>query len=968
MNSSLRHIILLSLALLSTTLHAQKKYDFFLTGRVKESVGKTDLLKAMVILNDSVGNPTDTVRMSGLRYKNGEVIETSLFSFPASRKDSTYVFDVVCEGYEPYTVVYDVRNVGKRERGREIPTVYMKRAPRQLKEVTVTASKIKFYNKGDTIVFNADAFQLAEGSMLDALIAQLPGVQLDDAGQIKVNGQFVESLLLNGKEFLDGDNQLMLENIAAYTVKNVEVYKGQTKQEKWLGDESKQHLTMDVKLKKEYNQGWLINAQGGYGTKDRYMGRLFASWFSPTTSVTLLGNVNNLNDNRQPGKNDNWTPEMMPSGTREYRMGGLNYDYESPESDRRANGKITFQQTLNRNHTTTSRTNFLSGGDTYENSFSRDHNRDTKLETTHDLTLEKKQYYAGIYLKGRYRDRKNSSSAISGTFDTEQQAMTMEALEALYSAPDPAVLDAVINRSITKSDGSRRELTGQAFPRIGWKIPRTSDRLTFEAGFMYTDNKEERWRDYNINYGADPTPAYRRRQYFDDTPNYTFSHTDNLTYHTRLGKVNFMVNYEYRFSDKTRDSYMYALDRLADMGVYGTLPAAYLDTFDPANSYTSRTLENTHSLSPQIFFRHYLPEKKGLLWLNMAPTLSLKHSHLDYWRDGKSYLVKQTDFLVKTTRWQMEADLKLGKSGEGDKVRYRHDLEYSLVVTPTTPNPVDMVDVVNDADPLNIRSGNPDLKVQYEMSHILRWTLRPEKTKLNNCVGLTYSKTFNALTSGYTYDTSTGVRHSRMYNVGGNSNYGIENELRYQFGTRDQFTLSSVTAVNRYNYGDMIGVNLETPELSKVATFEAGEKLALSWQIGNQSLQLRCGYANRRTTSTRQDFSTIDATHVNVGLIGQFRLPAGFSISTDINLYTRRGYGMKELDTTDAIWNLRLSWCPPKFKKLVFMIDGFDMLQQLSNVNYAVTASGRTVSYSNALPRYVLFSVQYRLNIQPKKK
>ena len=50
------------------------------------------------------------------------------------------------------------------------------------------------------------------------------------------------------------------------------------------------------------------------------------------------------------------------------------------------------------------------------------------------------------------------------------------------------------------------------------------------------------------------------------------------------------------------------------------------------------------------------------------------------------------------------------------------------------------------------------------------------------------------------------------------------------------------------------------------------------------------------------------------------------------------------------------------------MLDGFDLLHKLSNVSYAVSASGRTVTYTNALPRYVMFSVQYRLNIQPKKR
>lgn len=63
------------------------------------------------------------------------------------------------------------------------------------------ASKVKFYNRGDTLVYNADAFNLAEGSMLDALIQQLPDVELKDNGNIYVNGKYVEELLLNGKHF-----------------------------------------------------------------------------------------------------------------------------------------------------------------------------------------------------------------------------------------------------------------------------------------------------------------------------------------------------------------------------------------------------------------------------------------------------------------------------------------------------------------------------------------------------------------------------------------------------------------------------------------------------------------------------------------------------------------------------------------------------------------------------------------------
>ncbi len=73
-----------------------------------------------------------------------------------------------------------------------------------------------FYNKGDTLIYNADAFVFSEGSSLDAIIEQMPGVELRKNGRIYVNGKFVETLLLNGKDLFNGDNQLMLENLPAF--------------------------------------------------------------------------------------------------------------------------------------------------------------------------------------------------------------------------------------------------------------------------------------------------------------------------------------------------------------------------------------------------------------------------------------------------------------------------------------------------------------------------------------------------------------------------------------------------------------------------------------------------------------------------------------------------------------------------------------------------------------------------------
>ena len=941
-----------------------------LSGRVKESVHKSDLIGARVLLFDSVGNVRDTVFANmGRMYNSGALDTISEFYLTIPRTDSIYVFEVECDGYQPQTITYKVENLGKRELYRRIPTIYLDRAPRMLNEVSVTTSKIKFYNKGDTVVYDADAFQLAEGSMLDALIAQLPGVELNNNGQIKVNGEFVESLLLNGKEFLDGNNNLMLENIAAYTVKNVQVYEGQTTRSRMMNDPTAPKvLTMDVRLKKEYSMGWIINGQGGYGTDNRYMGRMFASWFNTTTRVSLVGNVNNLNDNRKPGKNDTWTPEKMPSGTKEYRMGALDYSYEHPEGKKSASGNVQFEQSTSKTFSSTFQTNFLPGGGTYDKAFGDSRRRETGVRTAHSFYGGHRSLYYGLSLSGDYRNSKNTLSNLSGAFSSDQDGITAEILDALYSDGTDEQLAAVINRSRTRTDGWSRQLSGIIAPYISIQMPKSNDALTLEFGANYSSLKEHEWRDYDINYGADPAPAYLLRQFIDKTPNHSLGLNATASYRMMVKDLYLTMRYRFDFKDDVKDSYMYALDRLNDMGVYGVLPANYLDALDVASSYTSRVLQNKHTVMPALSYNKRFANKNMLcVWLR--PELAFVHRHLDYWRNNSTYrLSKDNVTLNVSTIWDGMVEYRFGVSGGGYDQKIRNTVRYSYRIAPTLPDMVDMVDIVDDSDPLNIYYGNPGLRVANTHRHLFRWSYSPHSYQFNNILYVGLTHTDNALVRGYTYDTSTGVRYNRMYNVHGDRSFAVTNELNWQFGATKQFMLSSETDCSFSRNSDMIGVDKSEPELTEVNNRMMNQKLKLGWQIAGQNLQLRADYTNRHTTSSQPGFTTLDANHLTYGVSGVFNLPAGFGISTDFTCYMRRGYGMAALDTTDPIWNMRLTYCPPRNTRWVFTVDGFDLLHRLSNVNYAVSATGRTVSYVNTIPRYVMFSLQYRLNIQPKKR
>lgn len=967
----------LLLILLEVAFIVSAKDELTIGGYVKSAITKQDLTDAIVIFLDKEGNPKDSVRANqGLRWRESEnkVDTTSYYFYKVPRVDSVYVFDVVCEGFETKRETFKVEKIGKRENYRDIPLIYLKREAYQLNEVTVTASKVKFYNKGDTIVYDASAFQLAEGSMLDALISQLPGVELSTDGQIKVNGQFVESLLLDGKKFFDGDNNLMLENIAAYTVKDIQVYDGASQQDKAQGKDFNKVLTMDVRLKKEYNIGWLLNVQGGYGTENRYLGRLFAAWFNPEWRVSLVGNMNNLNDNRTPGRNDTWTPEQMPSGRERNTIFGIQYNYATPEEDKIAEGAFEFTQRSNDFENRISRTNFLVGGNTYDKSFSFSNNKSTKLSSYHWMNFKKSDFTLGGYINGNYSNSNNSNNTLSGTFSENQDSIGYSTLDAIYSNGNKDLLETVINRSKTQTDGWNKSYNINVSPNFSYNFPKTYDRLYWDFTIEYSSTKDELWKDYDINYGPVYTNPEKLRQYFDNTPNHKMALGTGLSYSLNLSGsahgLNLYINYNYHFADETKDSYMYALDRLTDMGAYGTLPAGYLSTFDPNNSYKSRLMTNENSLGFMMYFNTMIKEKV-FIFTGLNPTFALSHRNFSYWRNERDYHLSKTNAKLSfPNRYSGRVSVSFTAHKEEDEKRphFTNDLTYEFIMRPRLPDMFDMVDVVNDSDPLNIYFGNPGLKPAIYYKHRLYWEFTPYRKNIENNLYLSYENTTNALTRGYTYDTYTGIRYNRMYNVGGNRSLGVSDQLKWEFGSTKQFTLSSYTEVEWSQYSDMIGVNLESPALTKVKNRRLGENFKFSWKIGKANLGLRCDVSNRYTTSDQEGFSTLNATHITSGATAQVNLPAGFSFNTDFMLYTRRGYGVDYLDTTDPVWNIRLSYSPPKNTKWVFMVDGYDMLHTLSNVSYAVNAAGRTVTYTNVLPRYFLFSIQYRLNIQPKKR
>ena len=294
----------------------KKERTIALWGHIADSFTKVGILGTKITLMRPDSTVVDTMTVD---YFDGNTrkIDT-YYKFTIAAHPQKFIIKAENPDYYPAYIDYDMKYVARNVYF-DAPWHFMKKRPRkmelqdhQLKEAVVVATKIKMVYKGDTVIYNADAFNLSKGSMLDDLVKQMPGVVLKDNGEIYLNGKKVDYLMLNGKQFFKGKNSVMLENMPYYIVKNVQFYNKTTDKSEYLGhDVEKKDFVMDVNLKKEYSVGYIANAEVAGGTNDRYLSRLFGLRYTDNTRISLYGNMNNVNEYRHPGRDGDWDPTKL---------------------------------------------------------------------------------------------------------------------------------------------------------------------------------------------------------------------------------------------------------------------------------------------------------------------------------------------------------------------------------------------------------------------------------------------------------------------------------------------------------------------------------------------------------------------------------------------------------------------------------------------------------------------------------
>lgn len=886
--------------------------------------------KITLMTADSIVIDTITAQIEEMPYDIGNSKAYYVFKDAVTAKGK-YIVKAEKEGYDVCYMNCELRST--REDYIGVKQIRMtKIVEHELKGVTVVASKVKMVMKGDTIVYNADAFNLAEGNMLDALIARLPGAKLEKDGRIYVNGRFIQSLLVNGQEFFAGNPKLALENLPAYTVNKIKVYnKAGIKSrlmERNMGDNT---YVMDVRLKREYATGYMGDLEVGGGTQKRYKLRGFAMKFSDKERMGAFFNINNLNDNQRAELTGEWEPQDVGNGLLTVKNAGVSYvRFLNNERSWVSTGN-TWQHISTDNESITHTQTYLPEGNLFLHSHSKQLNSSDKWESINRLSIDKTNYSTSNSLSISYL-RNNGFGSTNST-----------------TANETTKLNTLLSRNSFESSDFNFDFSTHNYVKY------ITDLIRGDFSVSYNRNKQKQFMLNNIQYFQGGQPNDLRNNYFD-MPNQKLKLSAGVGYDINIRKTTFAPSYSYTYTYNKASNLLYRLDWIAgrDINQFNVLPSAsnvLLSVLDNNNSYRFNEYRNEHKFNFKYFNRK-------IKVLNSFVSLNLPLRLLN--ADFHYYGISEQRFSRRKLFFEPNIEL------------YHWDENVSWVFTARMnsdfPTLLATADYSNDSDPLNIRLGNKNLRNLHHYDVDANVTINGEKEQTIS-LSANYHQTDNQVAYALIFDKTTGASIIYPTSVNGNWNTKFEVEFKRALDKANKILFSNNFSTNYNHSVDMASIaGSAESQRSIVNNWEFGDELKVNYRLNdNNEFTFHTGGKYYLINSERVGFEKIKASDYNIGLNAQIVLPWELQLTTDMTMFARRGYQQTEMNTTDWIWNIQLA---RTFLNghLTAKIQGFDLLQQLSNTRYVINSQGRTEMWNNSIPRYVMLSLAWKFNINPKKK
>ncbi|MHA4843175.1 outer membrane beta-barrel protein [Flavitalea antarctica] len=864
-----------------------------------------------VITDSSSGTALESATISVFEVKDSTLLNYSLSDRAGNFQIRNIPLQILYKAiisYNGYRTVARLFRLDSVQRELTFDTLKLAKSYTELEEVIVTAEKPPVIFKKDTIEFNAGSFNTKTNAVVEDLLKQLPGVEVDKDGNITINGKAVSKITVDGKEFFGNDPLMATRNLPKDIVDKIQVTDNKSKEAIFNkttdGTEDK---AINITLKKDKKSGWFGRASAGYGSKQRYEAAASVNYFKGKNQLSFIGNVNNTNRVNSGGRNNNRGNSGGGPGITESGSAGLNFSTE-PGKKFRLNGSYFYNESSTLNHTRRKRqnilpdTSFLYNADNLNVNDNNGHNfslnGDAGIDSVTDINFQ-------LGFNSRDSRSHSDNNAYSQTLDGR-----------------------LINSSNTdyRNDNNGKGLNGNIF--ISRRLNKEGRGVTLTLG--YNGNANTGLSD-NIgintfnNGGSVEADSLNQRSDDDNSGsslNLGFSWSEPFS-----KSLNLVVRTMYSASGNLSDRRTFSLNKLT--GKYD-LPDTLL-----SNSFRNQN----ESINPGLTLNYN--NKK----IRAAIGNSISFLRQDNYSITKDSLLRQhyvNLFPTANVAYQINTTDHISINYNGRNQQ---------------PTVQQLQPVADNRNPLYIRIGNPGLQPSFTHSFNLNMNAQKIERQVFFYGGANYNITSNQIVQEVYYDT-VGRQISRPINTNGNYNgslyinYGknwkkkrwalrINSGSSVNLGRNTVFSNKTKNIANSFGLSQNLGINFELKD-----KFDINPRYSIRFNDTKYSIE-----------QTGQSSSSINQT---LSLDININLTKRFIVETDINssYNSRIAPGFRKRVTN---WSAAANW--KLFKKeqgtIRFVI--YDILKQNTNVYRNISQTYIEDVESDVLQQYFLVSFTYNL-------
>ncbi|MGB3463941.1 MAG: TonB-dependent receptor [Cyclobacteriaceae bacterium] len=835
-----------------------------------------------------------------------------------------------------------------------IGTITMEEDPQLLKEVEIEGTTITAVLKGDTTQYNAKAFQTNPDANAEDLITKMPGIIVDESG-VQAQGEQVQKVLVDGREFFGNDPNVALKSIPAEIIDKIEVFDQLSDQSQFSGfDDGNTTKTLNIVTKPEARQGRFGRVYAGYGTDDLYNAGGNINEFENDRRISVVGMANNIN--QQNFADEDIAGVASSSGDRRRGRGGgrgggdrggFNASGNASDFIAGQQSGITTTGSLGINYSNKWDKLTLNGSYFYNKT---DNSNDQLLARETFLTADTSQFYDEISnsatvnynhrinLRMQYEIDERNSLIFTPSLSLQQNDQ-IDALIGINTLSEELQLSETTNLFDSKVTGFNQ--SGTLLYRHRFEARGRTFSVRLRNNIRNTDNDSDLFaitNDLGQNLRSDSTDQFT----LSESDSRTWS--TNLTYTEPIGQST-QMQFNYNYSVTNSDSDTKTFDDPTEED-----DIAVLNT-ELSNEFTNKYI--THR--PTIGIRH----RKDKLMIRAG--LSYQNASL------------QSDQLFPITA---QVDQSFNNMLPDAMIMYRFSREKNLRIIYRTrtanPSVTQLQNVIDNSNPLFLSTGNPNLEQSYSHTLVTRYGNANVDKSINFFTfiyaGLTSNEVANATTL-VSRDSvladgivlPAGGQLTSPVNVDGAWNLRSFTTLGLPFG----LLKSNINLNLTLNYNRTPGLVNNLENISN--TFSTSSGFVIGSNISEKldfTIKYTAGYTivENSIQPTLNDNYLTQTSQLNLNWI----FHKGLVFRSDISHQLYSGLS-EDFNQDFFLWNMSVGKKILKEQRGEIRLDIFDLLNQNNNISRTTTETYIEDVINQAIRQYFMLSFTYNIRDFGKK-